>query len=241
MTYDWWSEPGRQAELSALINAGMTPTEAMEELSRRQIAQAMSGPLPRPAPMDYSDPRRFTYEDRRTGTSNVSDTIGGTLVERLRVPAYADRPYREPEPRTPNPESVATAQRFADERDSRGFSDLERLMMRFGPQEMNREPTPPINLYGTDFDPLLRMLGVPERPTERPSLELNPRNAPAIDQGLQLESARLQFAPRSEIFALQRALTEAGYDPGPIDGYYGNATRAAYARYYYDQQRGEEE
>ena len=42
---------------------------------------------------------------------------------------------------------------------------------------------------------------------------------------------------RSEILELQKKLTELGYDPGPIDGWYGEKTAIAYRNYQHDQKQ----
>jgi len=40
---------------------------------------------------------------------------------------------------------------------------------------------------------------------------------------------------RSEILELQKKLTELGYEPGPVDGWYGEQTQRAYQTYLDDQ------
>ncbi len=81
---------------------------------------------------------------------------------------------------------------------------------------------------GLAFEPDLKVSAALDRSAPLVELLLDPTRQPPAPE---IDPARLELSDRDLVLAVQQALRDAGFDPGPPDGLMGPRTRAAIAAY----------
>ena len=94
-------------------------------------------------------------------------------------------------------------------------------------REIGKLPTPPTSVYFKQFFTPLTFTYVFD-PAALPVPEPEVVEAPPVEDDIEADKEDEARARASEVVAgLQQALIDAGYDPGPVDGLFGNATAGA--------------